>query len=194
MKQIKFSEVAHFYKDGKILHGDFTATIQYAMRYGVKADYDVDNSRFDAQYDKVKPILKPISKLNINDFGYICASILNVEKVVVTRCNGYFAATPLEDEDSDYLTDDSEEIKRQIILNAEENNFDTVLSVSEPKKDLEELNLGYGTSDDMRYFVSIQIQSIFILELCKLGYDVFGLIKSGEAIEWDELIIKTMHV
>lgn len=195
MKQIKFSEVAHFYKDGKILHGDFTATIQYAMRYGVKADYDVDNSRFDAQYDKIKPILKPISNLHIEEFAEICKIIFNVDKVVYAKYNGFYAATPYEKEDdNDSSSNNIDEQNQQIIINAESNDHDNVLSISVPKTNYHNLDLGYGTSDDMRFFVSIDVQSIFVLELCKRGYDVFGLIKSGEAIVWDDLLIETKFI
>ena len=48
----------HLYKDCKIKHGDFIATVQWVMRYGVVADYECDNSRFKSQFGEFKPILR----------------------------------------------------------------------------------------------------------------------------------------
>lgn len=194
MKKMKFSDVAHLYKECKILHGDFIATVQYAMRYGVKADYDVDNSRFDAQFDVIKPILKPNHTLTIEDFADICKVIFETDKVIYAVVNGYYAVTTDdEDDDDDGLEEDYRNNFHQRILNAEEADHENILSIAVPKEKYSQLDLANGTSDELRFFVGIGTQGIFISELCKRGYDLFCLIKSGEAIEYNEELISTKH-
>ncbi len=193
---MKFSDVAHLYKECKILHGDFTATVQYVMRYGVKADYDVDNSRFDAQFDKIKPILKPKHKFTIEDFADICKVIFGTDKVIYAVVGGYYAVTTIDEKDDDEensLGENLSERTKQIIINAEEIDHENVLSITEPKENHCQLDLANGTSDELRYFVGIDVQAVFTIELCKKGYDIFDLIKSGEAIEYNEELIATKY-
>jgi hypothetical protein len=186
-EKIKFSDVAHLYKDCTIVHSDFRATVQWVMRYGVCADYNIDNQRFKADFDKIKPLLIPINKLPITDFADICKVIFMNDKVIFSVVNNYYAVTVDDDDDTDDMDEDYRNNFNQRIINAESNDYDNVLSISYPSGEYAQLDLAHGTDGEMRYFVDVKTQAIFINELCKRGYDVFGLIKSGEAIEFTEL-------
>lgn len=47
----------------EILHGDFVAELQWLLRYGCVFDYLIDRSRSRAEYEKIKPLLLPLSAL-----------------------------------------------------------------------------------------------------------------------------------
>ncbi len=132
--------------------------------------------------ERIKLILKPTYLLTPKEFTEICSVILETENVISDAINGLWVA-------AEYVWVKEEEEGMNIsdrILLLEEADHENVFSIPIPKKQNAQLSLGHGTSEEMRYFAGIDIQSIFMLELCKRGYDIFGLIEKGQAVSVEE--------
>lgn len=157
MKNIKIKDVIHLYCDSK-----FNCLIEFK---------------------NLKPVLRPLSTFTIEEFAEICKVIFETDKVIYCTINGYFAVMVDFDDDIDELDEDYRNDYHQRIINAESNDHDNVLSISRPAKMYSQLDLAHGTDDEMRFFVGVKIQGIFVSELCKRGFDIFDLISSGQAIE-----------
>lgn len=66
----EFKDVAHLYKDIKIMSGEFYLTVQWVLRFGVVADYDIDGQRKTFGFEDIKPILRPLSDITDEEVSH----------------------------------------------------------------------------------------------------------------------------
>ncbi len=124
----------------------------------------------------LKPILRKLSDMTEEEAKTVLQKLLGTADIIFSKVNDTWAACendPNEDEE-DWLSGDP--VER--IYFAEEADYDNVLSISRANK-----SLAHGTDEEMRFFVEMKVQSQYINELRKMGFDCDGLIKHGLAID-----------
>lgn len=145
-------------------------------------DWSLDKpiaERVSWDWEEIKPILRPMSDFNSEDFKHIAKIILNTNEIIFAETNGMWLACSNEKPEKEEL--EMNEVER--IYFAEECNYDNVISM-----DIKgERDFALGCSDDFRFFIGMEKQAIIFQELLSMHFDVFGLIKEGIAFDKNNL-------
>lgn len=179
MKELK--DYLHYYPNIPIIISEkssITNDYIYTSAHLEGIDFSLNKpiaERVTWDWENIKPILRPLSDFNAEDFKHIAKILLNTDKLLFATTDGMWLASSDEEKEEDEL--EMSDVER--IYFAEECNYDNVISM-----DIKgERSFAYGCSEDFRFFIGQEKQAIIFNELIKMHFDVFGLIKDGLAIK-----------
>lgn len=171
---MKFQDVAHHYLGVECLTPEGKDTLEGVYRNATPVFY---NTVKDIQWPDIKPILKPTSEISQEDFKDFATSELltkNEKMAFDFSDNDNWRACSYEHDPDDIEWDDAQRIN-----DCEENDPFGVLMMNTKRGDITH---GWIELDETYCPVNVSVTARWIAFLCSKGYDVFGLIESGEAI------------
>jgi len=134
----------------------------------------------------VKPLLVPLSELSLEKFANIIQQMTGWKEIIYAKVGYYWAVCEKVNEDDDEPLNDD---RIEYINRVEECDYDNVISMRafRPNQVID-LDLAYGTSDEMRYFMPYKVTLAWYSFLYKNHYDLHGLIDAGLALNKLEYI------
>lgn len=152
------------------IHGEYEAEIQFFNEDGFNVSEEPEYNRFN----KVKPILRPLSDMTEEDFRSLFKypSVFHIGK-------SHWHGAILDDLDIDRVKDMNDEQKLDLLAEYEEAGLENVLTYTT-------YTHGFshgGLDEEMFYGIYVEEYSSIINDLRKMGFDCDGLIKSGLAID-----------
>lgn len=179
---VRFNDEKHKVKTyGEFDKAFITGLFQNPAGAGLMAHLCVDDweDPVEVLVSEIRPILRPLSDMTDKDFNEFAKSVLHREGevMVYAEVNRQWCAASIDIENCYELEDIERTSAKEMICNAEEADYDNVLSCDKGK------SIAYGANDEMRYFVDVEVQAQFVRYLLSKHFDLFGLIPAGLAID-----------